>query len=477
MVWSDLFGQRWLASALLADSSGDAASLWSAVPLSAKVLAAVALAIVVAAVVLGKIPFRYNVRNLFVRWRTTLSTGVVFTLVIALLTATQAFVNGMYRLTEASGRQGNVMVLSEGSTDEVFSNLGFSDINDIANQPGVVRDKSGAPLCSKETYLIVVQPRRNPKPDGPKRRFIQLRGVEDPAVSGIVHGMELYDGGAWFSAAGVQRSDVDGKGQKVDLIEAVIGEGLAGELGRDRTEEERDAAKNRDRLAVGDTFELRDRRWLVTGVMKSAGTTFDSEVWAKQSLVGPMFGKTTFSTLVLRTPDDAAAEKLKKDLNLNYKKAAVTAYVEREYFDKLNETNQQFAYAIGFIAFWIAIAGIAGTMNTMFAAISQRTKDIGVLRIVGFARWQVLLSFLIESLFIAFVGGAIGVAAGSLVDGSTMTSVVSSGQGGGKSVVIELSVSGAIVAQGLLLALAMGGIGGLVPAINAMRLRPLESLR
>ncbi|MEX2185851.1 MAG: ABC transporter permease [Pirellulales bacterium] len=477
MVWVETKLCGLLSRAMLADSSGDASSLWASVPLAAKVLAAVGLLIVVAAVVLGKIPFRYNVRNLFVRWKTTLSTGVVFVLVIALLTATQAFVNGMYRLTEASAREGNVMILSEGSTDEVFSNFGFSDINDIANQPGVLRDALNAPLCSKETYLIVVQPRRNPKPDGPQRRFIQLRGVEDPAISGVVHGMDLHDGGAWFSSVGVERRDVDGSGKKDDVIQAVIGEGLASELGRDRTEAERKAAKNQDRLAVGDVFELRDRRWLVVGVMKSAGTTFDSEVWAKQSLVGPMFGKVGFSTLVLRTQNDAAAEKLKEFFNTDYKKAAVTAYVEREYFDKLNQTNQQFSYAIGFIAFWIAIAGIAGTMNTMFAAISQRTKDIGVLRIVGFARWQILLSFLIESLFIALVGGAIGVAIGSLVDGSTMTSVVSSGQGGGKSVVIVLSVNAAIVAQGLLLALFMGGFGGLIPAINAMRVRPLESLR
>lgn len=462
---------------MLAETTGDFASLWAAIPREAKALAVVATVIVLAAAVFGKIPFRYNVRSLFVRWKTTLSTGIVFTLVIALLTATQAFVNGMYHLTEASGREGNVMILSEGSTDEVFSNLGFSDINDIANQPSVVRDEAGQPLCSKETYLIVVQPRRNPDPDGPKRRFIQLRGVEDPVISGIVHGMDLHDRGAWFSSVGVEQRDVDGKGKKDDLIQAVIGEGLAAELGRDRTEAEIAAARNPDRLDVGDTFELRDRRWLVTGVMRSAGTTFDSEVWAKHSLVGPMFGKERFSTLVLRTENDAVATELKDFFNTNYTKAALAAFVEREYFANLNQTNQQFSYAIGFIAFWIAIAGIAGTMNTMFAAISQRTKDIGVLRILGYARWQVLLSFLIESLFIAFVGGAIGCAIGSLVDGTTMTSVVSGGQGGGKSVVIVLAVNGAIIAQGMLLALAMGGFGGLIPAINAMRVRPLESLR
>lgn len=465
------------SAALLAQSSGDALRLWSEMPLEAVAFVAVAVAVAAAAVVLGKVPLRYNFRNLGVRWITTSCIVAAFALVLGLLTFMQALVGGMNKLTEASGREGNVMILSEGSTDEVFSNLGFADIDDIANQPGVERDEAGSPLCSKETYLIVVQPRKYPAPGGPKRRFIQLRGVEDPLISAVVHDIELHDGGAWFSSVGVERRAVDGSGVTDDLIQAVIGEGLAGELGRERNAEELAAAQNRQRLDVGDTFELRDRRWLIVGVMRSAGTTFDSEVWAKQSLVGPMFGKDRFSTLVIRTPSDADAQEMKEYFNSKYTKAALSAYVEKEYFANLNAVNQQFSFAFAFIAFWVAVAGVAGAMNTMFAAVSARTKDIGVLRILGFARWQVLLSFLLESLLLAFAGGLIGCAAGAIVDGMSMTSVISGGQGGFKTVVIELIVDGAIIARGLLLTVAMGVLGGLVPAINAMRVRPLESLR
>src|SRR5262249_32811086 len=116
-------------------------------------------------------------------------------------------------------------------------------------------------------------------------------------------------------------------------------------------------------------------------------------------------------------------------------------------------------------------------MNTMFAAISARTRDIGVLRILGFARWQILMSFFLESLFIALIGGALGCALGYLCDGWEASSIVSSGSGGGKSVLLKLVVDANIVAAGMLFTLLMGGIGGLLPALSAMQLRPLEALR
>jgi ABC-type antimicrobial peptide transport system permease subunit len=116
-------------------------------------------------------------------------------------------------------------------------------------------------------------------------------------------------------------------------------------------------------------------------------------------------------------------------------------------------------------------------MNTMFAAISQRSKDIAVLRLLGYGRWQILASFLMESLVIAVVGGLLGLALGSLLNGLTATSVVASGTGGGKSIVFALVVDQLVVFAGLALIVVMGLVGGLIPSLSAMRLRPLESLR
>jgi putative ABC transport system permease protein len=448
-------------SPLLAWTPG--VSLALAVPVVAAVLLMAVL------VIGGKIPLSYNLRNLIVRWRTTLVTALAFTLVISLQTVMLGFVAGMNKLTEESGQPGNVIVLSDGALDELVSNLGYGTSADIDRHPGVLRDERDEPLASREVYLVVNQPLPTEPGQQQKRRFTQVRGIDNPRVAARVHGLELYPGSAWFSDAGVQKLAGASAGGDDQAVQAVLGEGVAGQMGQD---------VGKERLEVGDTFDLGPRKWVVVGIMKSAGSTFGSEVWAKRSLVGPMFGKEAYSSVVLRTADAPTAQQVADDLTKNFKKAALQAEPETEYFSKLSETNRQFSYAIMVIAILMAIGGVFGVMNTMFAAISGRTKDIGVLRIIGFARWQILVSFFLESLVIALVGGLLGCAIGYLTNGWTATSIVSGGQGGGgKFVVLELVVGADTLLTGLLLVLAMGAVGGLLPAISAMRLKPLESLR
>jgi ABC-type lipoprotein release transport system permease subunit len=435
----------------------------------------------------GKMVLRYNVRNLFVRWRITLLTAMAFMLVIGLLTVMRAFVNGMYKLTESSGDPANVMVLADGATDELFSNLGYGDVKEVELRDGVLRDEDNKPLASWEIYVLANQPvAARPQADPGisdrvwqtvreffagkqaqrQRRFIQVRGVDDPARSGRVHNLRLFEGGAWFSAAGVGPLP-DGS----NAIQAVIGQGLARELGKDKGD-------GTQPLVANDTFELGGRTWVVSGVMQSAGSTFDSEVWGKRDLVGSLYGKASYTTVVLRSRDAIAAKALAVDLTANYKKPAVNAKPEPEYYESLNSTNQGFLFAIRFVAVVMAIGGIFGIMNTMFAAISQRTRDIGVLRILGYGRMHVLLSFFIEAMILATVGGLLGCAVGMLADGVSATSIVSSGQGGGgKSIMLKLVVDHTVLIEAMAFALAMGCIGGLLPALSAMRLRPLESLR
>jgi hypothetical protein len=471
-------------------------------------LLAVLLGIVLALALLafsGKVRLRYNLRNLIVRWPTTLLAGAAFTLITGLMIGLFAFVNGLFKITENSGQPGNVMVLSDGATDEAFSNLGFGDITQIVTRVPVEKDGEGKPLASWEVYIVVNQPIKEPKPGGQKRRFVQVRGVDDPAISGRVHNLPLYDsaphkGSAWFSAAGVQPLPGSKPPSANDLaacatsalqqcpftvaacsrylqtsfqggeqaFQAVLGEGIARLLGQDI---------GKPTLTAGDLFDLGGRKWIVTGVMRSSGATYDSEVWAKRQIVGPMFGKEASSTLVLRMRDDETARTVAADLSANYKQPAVLAQTELEYFDKLNTTNKQFSYAFGFVTFWLAIGGIVAVMNTMFAAVSQRTKDIGVLRILGYARWQILASFFLESMILALVGGLVGCAAGLFIDGISVSSIVSGGQGSGRSVVFHLIVDAPLYLTGLLFALVVGAIGGLVPAVVAMRSRPLEAVR
>ncbi len=422
--------------------------------------------------VIRRVPLTYNVRNLIVRWRPTALTALAFTLVVGLMTVMLAFVNGMYKLTESSGVPGNVMVMADGATDELFSDLGYGGgVRLLENNSNVVKQvieydgKSQVePLVSWELYVVVNQPILNAKPGGRQRRFIQVRGIEQPVRSSLVHNLPLVDG-VWFSGAGVRKAS-DRPAE--NLIEAVLGEGIARELGGDL---------GKKSLQVGDIFELGPSRWIVTGIMQSAGSTFDSEVWAKRQLVGEKFGKNTTTTAVLRTADAATAKKTADWLSANFKDPAVKAQTETDYYASLNATNKQFLYSILFVVAIMAIGGVFGVMNTMFAVISQRTKDIGILRILGYARWQILVSFFLESLLLALLGGALGCALGYLANGVSASSTISGGQGGGKSVVLKLVVDWKILGSGLLFSLLMGCVGGLIPALSAMRLRPLESLR
>jgi ABC-type lipoprotein release transport system permease subunit len=441
-------------------------------------LFAISIAVVLALVLVNRVPLSYTLRNLTVRWITTSLTVLAFVLVIFIMVVMLAFTTGMKRMTEGTGEPTNVLVLSEGADDEVVSTVSAEVAADLEGIKMVLPADDGKDskkkLASRETYLIVNQPVAFQRPGRPHGRFLQIRGVVDVDLARRVHDVQLHEGGAWFSQAGTQANP---NPKEQNLIQVVLGEGMAQALGKDRSPEAISAARNKERLDVGDTFGLGWRQCIVTGVMKSSGSTYNSEIWGKQDVIAPLFGKTAFTTVVLRAADADAAVKLRDDIKENFKKQSVVARLEKDYYSGLSETSNQFLYAIIFVTAVMGVGGVFGVMNTMFAAISHRIKDIGVLRILGYTRRQVLVSFLLESLVIALLGGLAGCALGSLTNGVTANSMVGAGNGGGKSVVVGLVVDANIWAAGMFLAVLMGAIGGLAPAVSAIRLKPLDALR
>ena len=424
-----------------------------------------------------KVPLRYNLRNLQVRWLTTLVTALAFTAVTGLLTGMLAFVTGMYRITEGSGHPGNVMVLSDGATDEAFSSLPYIATEELPDKlQSMIEKADGKFLVSREVYVIVVYKIPNPPPGGRQRRFVQMRGIYDMRVAATVHEVTLATGD-WPGDAGVRNVTVQkpgGSSEEVTATEIVLGDGVARAFAAD---------VGKEILVPGDVVEIgNNRHWVVVGIMEPGTNTFGSEIWARHTIVQETFGRNnppSYSSYVVRTADAKIADEASDALKKFRSSRNLQASPERVYYSKLQETNQQFSIAIYFIAVVMAVGGLLGIMNTMFAAISQRVKDIGVLRLMGYRRWQVFMSFQTESLIIALCGGAVGVLLGYLIaDGRTATSIVSSGAGGGgKSIVLKLTVDLAVVITGLLFSLFMGALGGIIPSWRAMRLRPLESLK
>ncbi|MBI3824263.1 MAG: ABC transporter permease [Planctomycetes bacterium] len=409
-----------------------------------------------------KVPLVYNIRNLQNRWKTTLVTALAFTLVTGLLTFMLSFVKGMDRLIESSGHPGNIMILSDGATDEAFSSLANFSLKQL---PGDIQDQ--IELFVKEVYVVVMYLVPDPPPGARPRRFVQLRGLDNMPLAATLHNVELGVG-AWPSASGVRR--IEG-GETA--LEVVLGHGVARAFGADL---------GKPIVELGDTLKLGDRKWVVVGIMAEGSASFSSEIWTRDLHVQQNFGReNSYCSYVVRiknaTPEKMkAAVKALKDVKIERN---FQAYTEREYYAKMSDTSRQFSVASYVVAFIMAIGGVLGIMNTMYAAISQRSKDIGVLRLMGYRRWQILLSFQFESMIIAILGGVLGCVLAYLIfDGRTVTSIISSGAGGGgKTVVLQLTFNLGVLMVGLIFTLLMGAIGGFIPAFSAMRLRPLESLK
>ncbi len=439
---------------------------------------------------IGKVPFKYNIRNLRTRWVTTVMTSMAFTLVVALLMMMFAFVNGLNMLTSASGVPGNVFILSEGSTDETFSNIDKNGAADLDSQVAT-EDRSGNVLktpvtfkevakpgrgkvrmVSRETYISVNheiprKPEQGPMKSGesPKRRLLPVRAVDDAFIAAKVHNIEILEGELFDDNTSPELDE-----NKLPHVACLLGEGAAVKFGEDYA---------KGRMKPGDKFKIGELRVFCIGIMKTEGTTFGSETWVRWNDATDKFNKKTYTTIVARVKDDTtpSADAMAYHLSTNYKKASLRCVTELQYFEDLAKSSQSFFTLILIIAAIMAIGGIFGVMNTMFAAISQRIKDIGILRILGFKRWQLLISFMLETLAIAIFGGLIGCCFGMLADGYKMESVLSSGGPGGKTVLLRLTVDTTILVCAVLFTIVMGRLGGLVPSLSAMRLKILDSLR
>jgi ABC-type lipoprotein release transport system permease subunit len=289
--------------------------------------------------------------------------------------------------------------------------------------------------------------------------------MRDIHIAAAVHDVSLAIG-SWPSEQGVRKL-----GDGETALEIVIGPGIARTFGAD---------VGKPMLEPGDTVVLGPRKWVVTGILAEGSASFSSEIWTRDLHVQTYFGReNSYCSYVIRTdgPEKAKLGALAlKELRVQ---RALQAYTEREYYAKMSDTSKQFAMAAYVVAFIMAIGGVLGIMNTMYAAISQRSKDIGVLRLMGYRRWQILLSFQFESLVIAILGGMLGcLVAYLLFDGRTATSIMSSGAGGpGKTVVLRITFDLIVLASGVIFSIMMGALGGLLPSVSAMRLRPLESLK
>lgn len=381
------------------------------------------------------IPLSYSYRSLFVRWITTLLTAMGFTLVVAALVVMLAFLKGIEVVCAVSGEPENVVVLEEGKGDEVLSRLGRTLVSQVEAAPGILRDSQGRPLSSRELYMSVsiLDPVVN------DFVFLQIRGVT-PNAFAVHRGVRIQSG----------------RGFRPNQSEAIVGVGVQRARG----------------LSLGNKIRLGRKEWTVTGVFEAGGSTFESEVWCDLDELASQFKREgACSSVVLRTPSAEAAAAAARRIDES-KQYSASAKTEPEYYAEQARQTQFLKGAVFVIAGFMGMGAVFGVMNTMFAAISQRVKDIAVLRLLGFFPRDILASFLIEAVFVSALGGALGMALGFGVNGLSSNASV-----GSHAVEIAFRVDGTILAAAAAFSLVMGVLGGILPAVSAMRVRPLEAFR
>jgi putative ABC transport system permease protein len=380
------------------------------------------------------VPLSYNYRNLRVRWKTTLMTASGFTLVVAALVVMLAFISGIEAACATTGEPENVILLSKGNTDEVLSQMERDLVSQVENTKGVALDSSSQPVASRELYMVVHH--RNEQTG--EFRFLQVRGVLPMAFR--VHS---------------QLHVTEGREFKRSQSEVIIGKGVQRET----------------RLQVGDTLAMGRKEWKITGVFEAGGSAFESELWCDLNELASQFRREgMYSSVILRAPTPRGADELAEQLS-GSRSVSVEAMTEPRYYQKQSEQTKIMQTAAWVIAWFMGVGAMFGVMNTMFAAIGQRTKDIAVLRIMGFEAGDILLSFLLEAILIAVIGGMLGVALGAATNGVTRSTSI-----GARQIDFAFRVDTGILTFAALFTVLMGVLGGLLPALSAMRIKPLEAL-
>jgi putative ABC transport system permease protein len=385
-----------------------------------------------------KIPLAYNLRNLTVRRTTSLMTALGIALTVGVLLAVLALVDGLRQAFQATGDPLHVLVLRKGSDSELVSNLSRTVYQDMRSKPGIRRGPSGEPRISLELVTIVNLPRI----DNPDGMNITLRGLT-PIGTEMREGLALV-AGRWFEP-----------GKR----EVVVGSSIVKRF--------RDAA-------LGRRIHLGRSDWDIVGIMETRNSVSNSEIFGDLNLLAADNNRSeVLSSALVEAPDEASVSALVEDLN-NDRRLNVNAQRERDYYDSQTSSGAPIQYIGTLVAFVMAVGSSFAAMNTMYAAVARRSREIGTLRVLGFSRGSILASFLIEASLLSLAGGVIGLVLALPLNGVT-TGIGNFNTFSEISFNFHIGPAAALKALGF--ALAMGLVGGLLPAVMASRKEILTALR
>jgi putative ABC transport system permease protein len=357
--------------------------------------------------------------------------------VVAVMVALLSMSSGLDRTLGDTGRTDQVVVTRGGSQGELSSFLTIGSMTLIKQDRAIARGADGLPLASGELIVITEVPR----PGQRTGANVTMRGVEPVGF-----------------ALRPDFAVVEGRKFRPGVQEVMVGDG---------------AAQQFSGLEIGSKLRFRGGTWTIVGHFKS-GDAYDSELWTDRETLQSAFGRSGVSSLLiqLRTEQDfeAMETRLTSDPQLD-----VEVRSQKDFFSGQSEgLNTTIGVLAGIVAAIMGFGAMFGALNTMYSAVSARTREIGTLRALGFGALPVVASVMAEALLLALLGGTLGAGIAYLLFNGYAVSTLG---GGFTQVAFEFAVTPALVAQGVFVALMIGFIGGLAPAIRAARLPVTAALR
>lgn len=383
------------------------------------------------------LPLKYNLRNILVRKGSTLATAFTIGLTVAVFLMVMALARGIDLTLATSGEPLNLIVLREGSTAELNSSLTRENFNDLTYLDGVERE-GDKPLATAEIITLIYKARKGMS----QGSNVTVRGVGPMSF-------KLRSG---FKTAA-------GRVFQPGLTEAVVSKRIAERF---------------QGLDIGDKFRIQTTDYTVVGLFDSAGKAFESEIWVDINSLSSTTKRETYSSALLRAKDQNALTALAKRIT-DDPKLHLKALSERTFYeDQQGMASGALKGLAVFISFIMAVgAGFAG-MNTMYAAVARRTKEIGTLRVLGFSRRSILVAFLLESVAVALIGAAIGILLSlplNFVSTGTSNWVTFS------EIAFNFRVTPDLMIAALIFGAIIGFVGSLLPSIRASRFRIVDALR
>ncbi|RDJ98891.1 ABC transporter permease [Paraburkholderia lacunae] len=384
------------------------------------------------------IPLAYIARNLWTRRLTTMLTAGGLALVVFVFATVLMLDAGLKKTLVSTGERDNVVVIRKGAETEVQSAIDRNQASIMEMHPSVAIGEDGRPLASKEAVVLISLV----KSGSNKPSNVVIRGVS-PTGPGLRPQVKL----------------VAGRMFKAGSSEIIVGSSVA---------------KGFSGTQIGEHLRFAQRDWTVVGTFDAGGSGFDSEIWGDVDQLMQSFRRTSYSSMVVRLAQTHLFDRFKTDIDVD-PRLADEAKREQAFYSDQSKALSTFINILGFtLSMIFSIAAMIGAMITMYASVANRVAEIGTLRALGFKRVNVLAAFLVEAMLLGLVGGTAGLGCAALMQFASFSTT-------NFQTFADLSfrfiLTSAIVVKTLAFSVAMGLIGGFLPAMRAARMNIVDALR